>query len=38
MDEESESQVDEETEKRQRRKELLEPTGVRSYSRKAKST
>ena len=36
MDEESESQVDEETEKRQRRKELLEPTGVKELFKEGK--
>jgi len=36
MDEESESQVDEEAEKRQRRKELLEPTGVKELFKEGK--
>ena len=36
MDEESESQVDEETQKRQRRKELLEPTGVKELFKEGK--
>ena len=36
MDEESESQVDEEVEKRQRRKELLEPTGVKELFKDGK--
>jgi NAD-dependent dihydropyrimidine dehydrogenase PreA subunit len=36
MNEESESQVDEEAEKRQRRKELLEPTGVKELFKEGK--
>ena len=36
MDEESESQVDEEAEKRKRRKELLEPTGVKELFKEGK--
>jgi len=36
MDEDSECQVDEEAEKRQRRKELLEPTGVKELFKEGK--
>jgi len=36
MNEESESKVDEEAEKRQRRKELLEPTGVKELFKEGK--
>jgi len=36
MDEESESQIDEEAEKRQRRKELIEPTGVKELFKEGK--
>ena len=36
MDEESSAQVDEEAEKRQRRKELLEPTGVKELFKEGK--
>ncbi len=36
MNEESESQVDEEAERRQRRKELIEPTGVKELFKEGK--
>ncbi len=36
MDEESSAQVDEEAEKRQRRKELLEPTGIKELFKEGK--